>query len=215
MQLIRAFFMGVLLLALAAVGTAFAQGTIHVTFDGPPVYPPGTQSTGWNIYSESAVGVHPSGSGDGFTRTWSGASLFPDNGTAYLQAGRAGLMYFDYYGSSTRFNAISVDLALYSTSSLDPVAVQFIAGGYSSTIATTQFTITGAVDGQGRPLFQTFYFPPEFLGMHYLYVMPMDRLWSLDNLVISRIPETSTIALLLGGALMLAGHWLRRFRGRG
>jgi hypothetical protein len=56
---------------------------------------------------------------------------------------------------------------------------------------------------------------PIGVGMHYLYVMPMDRLWSLDNLVISRIPEPSTIALLLGGALMLAGHWFRRFRGRG
>jgi hypothetical protein len=203
-----------LALLLASLGSAFGQGTIHVTFDKPPTLPPGSTTLGYN-YPESGVGAHALGGF--FTMRSSGDPLFPDNGSTYIQPRGSTGLFFNYQGSLTRFNAVSVDLALFSASSLDPVTVQFTASGYTlgiDIIATTQFTVTGAVDGQGRPLFQTFYFPQEFKGMYYLSVTPTTPLWSLDNLVITTIPEPSTAALLLGGALMLAGHSLRRFRKR-
>jgi len=202
---------GSLVLLLASLGSAFGQGTIHVTFDGPPTMPPGSSSSGWYIYSESGVGFSSLGSGDGFTRRWSGDPFFPDNGTAYVQAGRSGVSFFDYWGSSKRFDAVSVDLALRGGSSLEPVTVQFAAWGYAfgELIAATEFTVTGAVDGQGRPLFQTFNFPPEFRGMYYLSVTNIPS-WSLDNLVITAIPEPSVYALLGAGVFFL---WAWRRRG--
>lgn len=215
MQRIIAIIIMPFALLLSPVGIACGQGTIRMSFDNLPSMPPGSSVTGGTHHAESGMGAHAVGGG--FTVRWSGDSSFPDNGTAYLQPGTSAELFFNYGGSSWAFNAVSVDLALYSASSLEPVTVQFIASGYSRTeniIATTEFTITGAVDGQGRPLFQTFYFPPEFSGMLYLSVTPTAPLWSLDNLVISPIPEPSSLALLGCGAVLLVGHYLRRFRRR-
>ncbi|MCW5553766.1 MAG: hypothetical protein KIS67_16610 [Verrucomicrobiae bacterium] len=206
--------MGLLVLLLGTPGSAWGQGTIRVTFDGFPERAPGS-TTLFSFLSESGVGVHSLGGNS--TMRWSGDPLFPDNGSAYIQPRGSTDLFFSYGGSGWRFDAVSVDLALYSASSLDPVTIQFVASGYTRTIdiiATTEFTITGAVDDQGRPLFQTFYFPPEFQGMYYLSVTPTAPLWSLDNLVISPIPEPSAWALLGCGAVLLVGHWLRRLRRR-
>lgn len=195
-------------LLLVSLGAAPGQGTIRISFDGPPEMPPGGVLQ-LVYYFESGVNAHTVPSLVGFTRRWSGGSLFPDNGTAYLQPARSQELFFTYM-SGRRFDAVSVDLALYSASSLEPVTVQFVASGYSrhsDIIATAQFTVAGVVDAQGRPAFQTFYFPPEFRGMYYLSVMPTAPLWSLDNLVI--IPEPSVGALFLLGAL---GLWLLRRR---
>lgn len=208
MQRIIAITIILLALLFASFGIAPGQGTIHMTFDNLPTLPPGTTTLAYN-YPESAVGAHALGGL--FTMRSSGGPLFPDNGSTYIQPRGSTGLFFDYFGSSRRFDAVSVDLALYSSSSLDPVTVQFVASGYSRTsdiIATTQFTITPAVDGQGRPLFQTFNFPPEFRGMYYLSVTPTAPLWSLDNLVIS-IPEPSVFALLVAGGFFLWA-WQRR-----
>ncbi|HEY9174846.1 MAG TPA: PEP-CTERM sorting domain-containing protein [Verrucomicrobiae bacterium] len=75
-------------------------------------------------------------------------------------------------------------------------------------MATTDFTITGAVDSQGRPAFQTFYFPSQFRDMYYLRLTPATPLWSLDNLVIY-VPEPSALALLVVGSGLL---WAARRR---
>ena len=196
---------------LASFGVVWAQGTIRVTFDGPPTMPPGSSSSGWYIYSESGVGAHPAG--DGFTRRWSGDPLFPDNGTAYLQAGYIAGAYFDYIGGSYLFNAVSVDLALYSATNLNPRTIQFAAVSYGGqTIATAEFTVT--LDGQGRPAFQTFNFPQEFRGMHSLEIRNPGPVWSLDNLVISTIPEPSVISLFGLGALFLGWSPWRKTKRR-
>ncbi len=172
MQRIIATNIVTLALLSSSLGIGLGQGTIRVTFDNVPALPPG--STGFSdYYPESGVGAHALGGY--FTMRWSGDPLFPDNGTAYVQPRGSTDLFFNYGGSSWRFNAVSVDLALYSAASLDPVTVQFVASGYnrgSDVIATTAFTVTGAVDSQGRPAFQTFYFPPEFQGMYYLSISP-------------------------------------------
>lgn len=191
-----------LTLLLTTVGTLCGQEAIRVTFDRYQM-PPGTVWSNGSYYAESSVQAEGR-----FTLRWSGDPLFPDNGTAYLQPS-GGELFFVYRGATRSFDAVSVDLALYSVSSLEPVTVQFAASGYSrrqDIIATAQFTVAGVVDVQGRPTFQTFYFPPEFRGMYYLSVTPTAPLWSLDNLVVF-IPEPASGTLLLFGAL---GLWLLR-----
>jgi hypothetical protein len=201
-----------LALLLASSSDIKAQGTIRLSFDQLPEKPPGYGTTNSPYYPEAGVGVHASGGG--FTLRWPGGLLFPHNGTPYLQGGGSERLYFTLGGAGQTFAAVSVDLALYSASSLDPVTVQFRAYGYLGeleTIATTEFTVTGVLDSQGRPAFQTFYFPPEFKGMYYLFVTPLGPQWSLDNLVIY-VPEPSVLALLLvGGGLLWFGR--RRLSG--
>src|SRR5688572_25024000 len=89
MQRVHGIFIRSLVVLLAALGSACGQGTLRtIRFDGPPIYPPGTQSSGWIGYSEPimfTVNGYPAG----LTRTWSGGPLFPENGSAYLQ-GRPG-----------------------------------------------------------------------------------------------------------------------------
>ncbi len=202
-----------LALLLVSSSDIKAQGTIRLSFDQLPEKPAGYGTTNSPYYPESGVGVRALGGG--FTLRWPGGLLFPHNGTPYLQPGGSEELFFTYAGVTETFAAVSVDLALYSAPSLDPVTVQFVASGYTrgvSIIATTEFTVTGAVDSQGRPAFQTFYFPPEFKGMYYLSVSPLGPLWSLDNLVIY-VPEPSSLALIgLGGGLLAIR--LRKVRSR-
>jgi hypothetical protein len=201
-----------LIAGLAVVVQVHGQGNLQplsITFDGLPEMPP-SSSRRVGYYFESGVGVI--GVGAGFTRRWSGDPMFPDNGTAYLQPASSEELFFTYAGGH-RFGAVSVDLALYSTASLEPIAVRFVGSGYRrgiDIIATTEFNVAGNVDNQGRPVFQTFYFGPEFTGLLYLSVMPIGPLWSLDNLVIS-VPEPSAGTLLLAGGAIL---WAMRRRQR-
>lgn len=202
---------GLVGLLLGALPTAWGQGrTLRLTFD--PLLADTNRPPGAGVladhYLELGVGiVVNSWRGPGFILRWPGGLLFPDNGTPFLQPWQ-GDVFFSYRSATTRFDAVSVDLALYSATNLEPVTVQFVAWGYSLPFATTRFTVTANVDSQGRPTFQTFYFPPEFRNMLYLQVSPMP-LWSLDNLVIY-VPEPSPWALLVLGAGGLSFWSVRR-----
>jgi hypothetical protein len=102
-----------------------------------------------------------------------------------------------------------VDLVLHSAASLEPATVQFVGFAYGGQIiATAEFMVT--LDGQGRPAFQTFSFPQAFRGMHSLWIAPQTPLWSLDNLVISEIPEPSAFALLVVGSVLLLARRRQR-----
>src|ERR1035437_8226560 len=84
----RTILLGVctLLLSLRA---ASAQGTfqsITVTFDGPPLQPPGSGYT-VQSYWESGVWFRTIPGTDGFGRRWSSPTPgWPDDGSPYLQA---------------------------------------------------------------------------------------------------------------------------------
>src|SRR6266508_3127444 len=95
-----------LALLLASLEFACGQGTIRVNFDGPPEMPPGG-SLQPPYYFDSGVGAHTVPSLLGFTRRWSGGALFPNNGSAYIQPRGSTDLFFDYIGSSGRFNAVS------------------------------------------------------------------------------------------------------------
>src|SRR6266496_5343928 len=85
------------------------QGTINITFDGPPAIPSGAAYTVTN-YSESGMSFRPLPSSYGFTRTGPGYPGDPQNGTAFVStAFTQSLMFSSSNGSLFGVNA--VDLA--------------------------------------------------------------------------------------------------------
>jgi len=190
---------GALAVLLSSLGQTCGQGTLRITFDGPPPQPPGT-ATLMQLYEESGVRFSPIPGTDGFVRRGGANQLYPENGTVYLQATLGDSLTFGMYDGSP-FGLVSVDLAEYSTVVPDAVTVHFVGYRHDGSIVTTDLTTDGIFDGTG-PLadFQTFNFGPQFTGLDRVEIPTY--LWSLDNLVVA-IPEPSTWALLLvGGALL-------------
>src|SRR5437879_4609487 len=103
---------------------SYGQGTLRITFDGPPVQPRGTAALVTNYY-ESGVLFTPITPGDphhAFVRNGGGISGYPDDGTTYLQAGLGSTLMFRFTNGSA-FNLVSVDLAEYSTVVSNPATV--------------------------------------------------------------------------------------------
>jgi hypothetical protein len=184
------------------------QGTLQITFDGPPIQAPGTGRIVTDYFESGMLftATNPITHNVDFMRNGGGISGFPDDGTAYLQGGPSTLMFS--FTNLFLFGLVSVDLAEYSTYfSNEPVTVPFIGYQLDGSTVTNVFTTDGIIDGTG-PLadFQTFYFT-NFTDLARVEIAgPTDPLgglgWSLDNLVIS-IPEPTSGVLLLAGGLML------------
>ena len=179
------------------------QGTIQITFDGPPPQPPGTS---YNIqqYYESGMWFRPiegPGSGNILVRAGGGRESFAENGTAYLLAGLEQTLQFSFT-NGLLFQMFSVDLAEFSTLYQEPLLVHFIGYRADGSIVTTELTTDGIIDGTG-PLadFETFYFDKEWTDLTRVEIPTYG--WSLDNLVVATIPEPATRALLLTGGLLL------------
>jgi hypothetical protein len=172
------------------------QGTINITFDGPPTQPPGTAIL-LQQYSESGMHFSPlPGSLYGFIRQGGGVSGYPENGTTYLQAALGCSLQFSSLNGML-FDLVSVNLAEYSILYSSPQTVHFI--GYRPDGST--ITTDGIIDGAG-PLadFQTFNFGPGLSGLTRVEITT--TLWSLDNLTVA-VPEPSSVWLLLVGGGVL------------
>jgi hypothetical protein len=198
----------VFLLSLFGILACFGQGTI--TFDGPPIIPPGSD-IGVTNYYESGMWFRPIGNqpGDQFGRTGGGVSFFPENGTAYVHAALGDSLQFSFTNGSA-FDPVSVDLAEYSTVVPDAVTVHFVGYRKDGTTVTTDFTTDGIIDGTGPVVdFQTFLFPPSFSGFTRVEVPGFG--WSLDNLVV-RVPEPTAASVLLLSGVLLGASALRRKR---
>ena len=188
------------------------QGTFtRITFDGPPAIAPDTAKIVQQYY-ESGLSFTPSDPNapwSGFGRRNGGGvyGLYPENGTAYLQAGMFGTISFSFMNGSA-FGLLAVDLAEYSTVVPDAAIVHFVGYRHDGTSVTAEFTTDGIIDGAG-PLadFQTFFFGPEFSGLDRVEIPSHG--WSLDNLVLS-IPEPGTGALVIVGAAMFGVRFLKR-----
>jgi hypothetical protein len=189
-------FIGMLSLASAR---GFGQGTLEITFDGPPPQPSGT-AYGDTSYSESGMLFTPIDptTGGQFILNGGGTSLFPDDGTPYIQSGGNGLMFG--FSDASSFGLASVDLAAYSTVFPDFSVdfVGFLAGGG---------TITSTFSGTGLN-FQTFHFGPEWTGLDSVEVL--ESPWSLDNLAVA-VPEPSEFALAILGSAFFCCRY-RRFQ---
>ena len=198
---------GALLLSVCA---ASAQGTFErltVTFDGPPLQPPGSAYL-VQSYRESGVWFAPIPGTDGFTRQWSSpAPGWPDNGTPYVVATLGDSLMFGLDDASD-FGLDAVDLAEWSTAYPDPVTVPFVGYRRDGSTVTASLTTDGIIDGTG-PLadFQALYFPPDFVGVYQVRIPASG--WSLDNLRLF-VPESGTGALFVVGAIFLGLRFLRR-----
>jgi hypothetical protein len=194
-------------MALFAVAVpCLGQGTLQITFDGPPVQPPGTGKIVQEYYEAgmSFTPIDPNAPWAGFVRQGGGVTFYPENGTAYLQAGAGSTLKF-VFTDNRQFSLLGVDLAEYSTVVPDGMA-RFIGYRPDGSTVTLDFTPDGIMDGTG-PLadFQTFYFGPEWSGLTRVEV---PYFGSLDNLVVA-IPEPASGTLLLAGGLLL---WALRGR---
>ena len=192
---------GLLLVSFAFV--CRGQGTLHITFDGPPLQPPGT-SYFVQQYFEAGMWFRPLGvvgPGNGFGRRGANPSTgWPDNGTAYLQAGLGDSLMFSFTDNSM-FDLLSVDLSEFSTLYQTPLTVSFVGYRHDGSIVTADLTTDGIIDGTGPvPDFQTFYFGPEFAGLDRVEIPTSG--WCLDNLVVSVPEPTSGVLLLAGGVLL-------------
>jgi len=210
-----------LLACLCGVVGSYGQGTLQITFEGPPVQPPDSAYSITN-YSESGMlflgtlltnGPLPTFSH--FVRNGGGIPYFPDDGSAYLQRGPSTLMFS--FTNDFVFGLLSVDLAEWSTDySNKPATIPFIGFEQDGSTVTNVFTTDGIIDGTG-PLadFQTFYFT-NFTDLTRVEIsgptVPSDPLlsvgWAMDNLVVN-IPEPTVGGLLLLGALTLGSLKLR------
>ena len=199
----------IVLAVLGAIVHCQGQGTVLITFDGPPLQPRGTAYYVQQYY-EAGIWCRPLGvvgPGNGFGRVGGGLTPLPENGSAYLDALVGDSLAFSFVNESV-FGLRSVDLAEYSTVVPNAATVEFVGYRLDGSVVTSVFTTDGIIDGTG-PLadFQTFYFGPEFSGLTRVEV-PIPG-WSLDNLVVS-IPEPGTGALAIVGATYLALRFLKR-----
>ena len=193
---------------LALSARCEAQEPILITFDGPPIQPPGTAAL-VQRYDEGGIAFTPIGL-TGFVRQGGSVSFYPENGTTYLQALLGSDLSFRFSAGSP-FALMSVDLAEYSTVVPDAVTVHFVGYRLDGSIVTQDFTTDGIIDGTG-PIrdFQTFHFGPEFSDLTRVEIPNFG--WSLDNLVVA-VPEPSTFALLIAGGPVLWALQRRRRAG--
>ncbi len=178
------------------------QGTMQVGFDGQPR---GTSSTA-GVYYESGMRFwNPSGYHSLLINGGGISPAYPDNGTSYLQpsGGAGGLAFrFDSYAV---FGLASFDLAEYSTNSLAPITIHITGYGPQDQVVATTDVTSDSIN------FQTFMFDARFANLCRVEISGDP--WSLDNVVISGVPEPSTGALLVLAAACAVGRfWMRRDR---
>jgi hypothetical protein len=171
-------------LILLSSKPCFSQNALQIHFDGPPLQPPGTQYA-VNEYDESGMWFQPSGPGSVLLRNGGGESVYPDNGSAYLQV-EEGLNFG--FSDGSQFDLISVDLAEFSTVYGNPTTVDFVGYHPDGSTVTEKFTTDG-MDGSD---FQTFTFQ-DFADVVSVQVSGM---FSMDNLIVA-VPEPASISLLL------------------
>lgn len=102
----------------------------------------------------------------------------------------------------SRFGAVSVELAEFSTLYQEPLTVRFVGYRPDGSTVTTDFVTDGIIDGAGPVRdFETFYFDQRFADVFRIEVPTYG--WSLDNMVFSTvIPEPGTSGLLVVGVAL-------------
>jgi len=180
----------VLLLAFVCfVRSALGQGTMLIMFEGPPFLAPGTGVVATNYY-EAGMSFRPVPGSFGFNRLGTPTDPRPpNNGTSFVQAALGESLTFSLTNGSS-FNAVSVDLAGYSTVVPD-ATIQFV--GYRADGST----VTTSVDRHGIT-FETYFFGKDFSDLIRVEIPTASATWSLDNLVVS-VPEPNALTLCLIG----------------
>jgi hypothetical protein len=202
----RSIYVLAAVLVLFLLGVhGWCQGTMTIGFEG--------QKNPDGHYYESGIwfgGLNPGP--QVLLLMGSGTSGFPGNGTQYLMVpGAIGLEFGTTF--STLFNLESVDLAENSTSVPGSLTVHVVGYRPQYEIAgTVDFTTDGINDGPGGVQdFQTFSLDSRFQNLWRVQITTSS--FSLDNVVISGVPEPSTGALvLLAAACAFGRSWIKRTR---
>jgi hypothetical protein len=181
---------------------SFGQGSLQITFDGPPAVAPGTAIEVTN-YFESGMFFRPKPGFYGFGRRGPTTDPgWPNNGTAFIEPG-SGSLVFSFTNGST-FNLVSVDLAGYS-SVVPDITAQFV--GYRADGST----VTTNVERNGLT-FDTFFFDEGFTN---LTRVEMPQFGSLDNLIVEPlaiIPLPPALAIELIWSSAVAQRQTRQVR---
>src|SRR5215471_5630316 len=123
--------------------TSLGQGTVQITFDGPPAIAPGTSKVVTNYFESGMLFKSSSSYGYGFGRTGPPTDTnWPNNGTAFIQPG-LGSFLFSFTNGST-FDMISVDLAGYSSVVPDGT-VQIVGYRPDNSTVQTNFSVSNLV----------------------------------------------------------------------
>jgi hypothetical protein len=189
----RSSFLAFAALSLCSLSAnSLGQGTITITFEGPPPQPPGTYSY-LSTYAESGM-VFVDGP-DSLVLVGSGVAGVPDDGTTYLGTAVNTTATVSSL-SGVRFGLSSFDVGKFY-GLLTPPTLQVVGFRPDGTTITNNFTPSG-------PNFKTFHFDSQFVG---LSSVSMNGGFALDNLVVG-IPEPSAGGLILLGTLCGLG-WSR------
>jgi hypothetical protein len=185
---------------LSLAGDCLGQGTVTIGFQGAA--PGEITMAGANPYTDPASGMQfGSLTPQSLLLDGGGIAGYPDNGTCYLEVGgdmRFGPNTFPPIGSLVPFTLLSFDAAelISGPQTLTVVGYHPMAG-----TVTNYFTVSSQT-------FETFY-----LGSSFTNVFQVDVLcpaWSLDDVVISGIPEPSCGALVVLATVCGLGRaWMR------
>lgn len=176
------------------VASAFGA-PLEFGFDGTPQQPRGTSFL-IAKYEEKGFLFKPLGPVDivppyRLGRNGGGVSLFPENGTAYLQLGTGNSFEVSGLKRET-FTAVSIDLAEYSSLFNTPQNIGFKGTKADGTSVTAQFTTDGVIDGTGpQSDFQKFQFPASFTNLVRLEATT--SVFSLDNLAVTNVTTPAPI----------------------
>ena len=181
---------------LGLLAQSYGQGTMTFGFDGQP---PGTIGITSGHIEAGMSFWNPSGP-QGLATVGPGVSGFAQDGTGYLTAaGGAKLACSFNTFPGTYFNLVSFDAAAFSVNFPGPLSLEVV--GYKGMIGTvTNYVPVDSLlsrRANNLPDFQTFYFGSQFQQVFRVDVLTDG--WSLDNLVISGVPEPSA-----GGLIVLA-----------
>jgi hypothetical protein len=191
--------------------TVVKAGTITLQFE-QNVPLTGTQ-VGISSYSEDGFFIKPFGPEDTIPpfrlrHNAGDVAGFPDDGSAFLQLALGDSFELVNAGANP-FDAISIDLAEYSTGTPGSIGISFtgfLSGGGST---SHTFMTDGIMDGQsGVSDFETFLFPVAFSNL--IRLESSTNSFSLDNLVLNAIPEPSSALLLFGGILLTVLRFRKR-----
>jgi hypothetical protein len=184
---------------------------VTVTFNGTP---PGA-TIPVSGYIESGVTFWNPYNAGNLVLTGAGVSGDPQDGTAYLQVPGGSDLAFTFT-SPTLFNFVSFDAAGANTSF--PGASLEVIGYYvMSGMVTNYFTVDSFLDRRANnlPDFETLYLSSQFQNVYRVDVFSVSSgsfypPWSLDNVVISGVPEPSCGALVVLATLCGLGRaWMR------
>jgi len=189
------------------VAPCWGQGTMSFRFEGQPR---GTTFTLME-YAQSGMSFRNPYGPQPLVLSGGGMNERPENGTGYLQVTTGAKLVFGFYTfPGTPFSFVSFDAAGYLTNFTSSVALHVIGYKGMNVAVTNDFTVNSILDRRANQLadFETFYLDSRFVDLYRVEILS-DR-FSIDNVLVSGVPEPSACALvLLGAACAFGRSWIR------